>query len=138
MNRNDFQQLADIRVKEAKVLLDNQCFDGAYYLLGYAVECALKSCISKQFKEHDFPDLQTVRDCYTHSFPKLLRVAALEQNMQNDWRTLPKLQSNWITVTEWSEQARYQHNITQVTAQELYDAVTENQTGVLSWLKNFM
>ncbi|HEC83818.1 MAG: DNA-binding protein [Candidatus Parabeggiatoa sp. nov. 2] len=138
MNRNDFQQLADIRVKEAKVLLDNQCFDGAYYLLGYAVECALKSCISKQFKEPDFPDLQTVRDCYTHSFPKLLRVAALEQNMQNDWRTLPKLQSNWITVTEWSEQARYQHNITQVTAQELYDAVTENQTGVLSWLKNFM
>ena len=37
MNRNDFQQLAEIRVKEAKVLLDNQCFDGAYYLLGYAV-----------------------------------------------------------------------------------------------------
>ena len=138
MNRNDFQQLAEIRVKEAKILIDNQCFDGAYYLLGYAVECALKSCISKQFKEHDFPDLQTVRDCYTHSFPKLLRVAALEQNMQNDWRTFPKLQSNWITVTECSEQARYQHNITQVMAQELYDAVTENQTGVLSWLKNFM
>jgi hypothetical protein len=138
MNRNDFQQLADIRVKEAKILIDNQCFDGAYYLLGYAVECALKSCISKQFKEHDFPDLQTVRDCYTHSFPKLLRVAALEQNMQNDWRAFPKLQSNWITVTEWSEQVRYQHNITQVMAQELYDAVTENQTGVLSWLKNFM
>ena len=138
MNRNDFQQLADIRVKEAKVLLDNQCFDGAYYLLGYAVECALKSCISKQFKEHDFPDLQTVRDCYTHSFPKLLRVAALEQNMQNDWGNLPKLQSNWIIVTEWSEQVRYQHNITQIAAQELYDAVTENQTGVLSWLKNFM
>ena len=138
MNRNDFQRLAEIRVKEAKILLDNQCFEGAYYLLGYAVECALKSCISKQFKEHDFPDLQTVRDCYTHSFPKLLRVAALEQNMQNDWRTLPKLQSNWITVIEWSEQARYQHNITQVAAQELHEAVTENQTGVLSWLKNFM
>ncbi len=33
MNRNDFQQLVDIRLKEAKVLLDNQCFDGAYYLL---------------------------------------------------------------------------------------------------------
>ena len=138
MNRNDFQQLADIRVKEAKVLLDNQCFDGAYYLLGYAVECALKSCISKQFKEHDFPELQTVRDSYTHSLQKLLRVAVLEQNMQNDWQTHPRLHSNWAIVTRWSEQARYQHHITQATVQALYDAVTENQTGVLSWLKNFM
>jgi len=138
MNQNDFQQLADIRVKEAKIFLDNQYFDGAYSLLGYVVECALKSCISKQFKEQDFPYHQTIIDFNTHSFPKLLRIAALEQNMQNDWQILPKLQSNWITVTEWSEQARYQHNITQVMAQELYDAVTENQTGVLSWLKNFM
>jgi len=138
MNRNDFQKLADIRVKEAKVLLDNQCFDGAYYLLGYAVECALKSCISKQFKEHDFPDLQTVRDSYTHSLQKLLRVAVLEQNMQNDWQTYPRLLLNWRLVTKWSEQYRYQHSITQFAAQELYDAVTENQTGVLSWLKNFM
>jgi HEPN domain-containing protein len=138
MNRNDFQQLADIRAKEAKVLLDNQCFDGAYYLLGYAVECALKSCISKQFKEHDFPDLQTVRDSYTHSLQKLLRVAVLEQNMQNDWQTQPRLQSNWAIVTRWSEQTRYQHHITQATAQALYEAVIENQTGVLSWLKKFM
>jgi len=138
MNRNDFQQLADIRAKEAKVLLDNQCFDGAYYLLGYAVECALKSCISKQFKEHDFPELQTVRDSYTHSLQKLLRVAVLEQNMQNDWQTQSRLQSNWAIVTRWSEQTRYQHHITQATAQVLYEAVTENQTGVLSWLKKFM
>jgi hypothetical protein len=138
MNRNDFQQLADIRVKEAKILLDNQCFDGAYYLLGYAVECALKSCISKQFKEHDFPDLQTVRDSYTHNLEKLLVVAGLKQNLYDQWQIMPKLRTNWLIVTTWSEQARYQHNITQLTAQDLYDAVTENQTGVLSWLKNFM
>lgn len=138
MNRNDFQQLVDIRVKEAKILLDNQCFDGVYYLLGYAVECALKSCISKQFKEHDFPDLQTVRDSYTHNLDKLLVVAGLKQNLYNQWQTMPKLRTNWLIVTTWSEQARYQHNITEITAQDFYNAVTETQTGVLSWLKNFM
>ncbi|RKZ41373.1 MAG: DNA-binding protein [Gammaproteobacteria bacterium] len=138
MNRNDFQQLADIRAKEAKVLLDNQCFDGAYYLLGYAVECALKSCISKQFKEHDFPELQTVRDSYTHSLDKLLVVAGLKQHLYNQWQTMPKLRTNWLIVTTWSEQARYQHHFTQLTTQDFYNAVTENQTGVLSWLKNFM
>ncbi len=138
MNRNDFQQLVDIRVKEAKVLINNQCFDGAYYLLGYAVECALKSCISKQFKEHDFPELQIVRDSYTHNFSKLLRVAVLEQKLQNDWQNNSRLHSNWAIVTRWSEQVRYQHSVTQSTAQALYDAVTEDQSGVLTWLKNFM
>jgi len=39
MNRVDLQKLSRIRVKEAKVLLDNGYFNGAYYLLGYSVEC---------------------------------------------------------------------------------------------------
>jgi len=138
MNRNDFQQLADIRVFDAKVLLDNQCFDGAYYLLGYAVECALKSCISKQFKEHDFPELQTVKDSYTHNFPKLLVIAGLKQQLYDDGQTNSKLLKNWILVINWSEQYRYRHSMTQPTVQDFYNAVTDNQTGVLTWLKNFM
>ncbi|HIE02211.1 MAG TPA: DNA-binding protein [Thiotrichaceae bacterium] len=138
MNRNDFQQLADIRVKEAKVLLDNQCFDGAYYLLGYAVECALKSSISKQFKEHYFPNLQTVKDSYTHNLHKLLVIAGLKQQLYNDGQAKPQLLSNWMLITNWSEQFRYQHSMTQPTAQDFYNAVTDNQTGVLTWLKNFM
>jgi len=47
MNRNDFQQLADVRIDEAVVLLDQGKYDGAYYLAGYAVECSLKACIAK-------------------------------------------------------------------------------------------
>jgi len=138
MNRNDFQKLADIRVKEAKVLLDNQCFDGAYYLLGYAVECALKSGISKQFKEHDFPELQTVRDSYTHRLDKLLVVAGLKQQLYNDGQTKAQLLENWMLVTNWSEQYRYRHSMTQSNVQDFYNAVTDNQAGVLTWLKNFM
>lgn len=45
MNRVDFRQLAGLRIAEAKVLLDNNLYAGAYYLAGYAVECALKACI---------------------------------------------------------------------------------------------
>lgn len=40
MNRSDFQQLPEIRLRESQALLDASCFDGAYYLAGYAVECA--------------------------------------------------------------------------------------------------
>jgi HEPN domain-containing protein len=48
MNRSDFHRLTEIRIKEAKVLLDRKCYEGAYYLAGYAVECALKACIAKE------------------------------------------------------------------------------------------
>ena len=45
MNRLEFQQLAEVRVREAEALLAVGLWDGAYYLAGYAVECALKACI---------------------------------------------------------------------------------------------
>jgi hypothetical protein len=34
MNRNDLRRLSRIRLKEARVLLEAGCFDGAYYLCG--------------------------------------------------------------------------------------------------------
>ena len=33
MHRTDFQQLADVRIAEAKLLLDNGMYDGAYGVL---------------------------------------------------------------------------------------------------------
>ena len=79
MNRFDFQELAELRVKEAEALLSQNYFDGAYYLLGYAVECAFKACIAKTTKEYDFPpDRKTVEAVYQHDPSKLLKASGLE------------------------------------------------------------
>jgi len=43
MNRVDLQQLAELRLKESKALFAAGFPEGAYYLAGYAVECALKA-----------------------------------------------------------------------------------------------
>ena len=56
MNRSDFQKLTELRITEARVLLESKCYEGTYYLIGYAVEFALKACIAKQTREYDFPD----------------------------------------------------------------------------------
>jgi hypothetical protein len=56
MNKSELENLAAIRVKEAGILLTADCYQGAYYLAGYALECTLKACIAKQVKEFDFPD----------------------------------------------------------------------------------
>jgi HEPN domain-containing protein len=42
MDRYEFQELAKVRLKEANALLAAGLYDGAYYLAGYAAECALE------------------------------------------------------------------------------------------------
>jgi hypothetical protein len=43
MNRSDFQQLAELRLRESRSLLAAGFPEGAYYLAGYSVECAFKA-----------------------------------------------------------------------------------------------
>lgn len=71
-SRSDFQWLAKTRIREAKALLDQGLFDGAYYLAGYAVECALKACIVKKIKRSELPDKKFIQDVYTHKLGRLL------------------------------------------------------------------
>jgi hypothetical protein len=40
VDRKGLQELSKVRLKEATALLELGLFDGAYYLAGYAVECA--------------------------------------------------------------------------------------------------
>ena len=84
MNRADFQRLAELRLKEANALLAAELPDGAYYLAGYAVECALKACIAKRTHEYDFPEKKLVNDSHTHDIKILLRLAGLSDQLKID------------------------------------------------------
>jgi len=76
MNRGELQILAEARVSDAEVLLQGMRWGAAYYLLGYAVECALKACAAKQFREHEVPEKTVVNDFYTHGLDRLLNISA--------------------------------------------------------------
>jgi hypothetical protein len=66
--RRDFKALADLRAEEAGILLAERKTQGAYYLAGYAVECALKACIAKKTKRFEFPPKKAyVEKAYSHS-----------------------------------------------------------------------
>ena len=86
MTRKDLQKLLSIRLGEAKLLLAANAPDGAYYLAGYAIECALKACVAKTTKRHDFPDKQRASDSYTHNAKRLVVVAGLESALECDNR----------------------------------------------------
>ena len=50
-DQSTFRQLAEQRLAEAELLLANGFWSGAYYLAGYALECALKAKIASSFRE---------------------------------------------------------------------------------------
>jgi HEPN domain-containing protein len=88
MNRREFQNFATTRLREAKLLLSANAPDGAYYLAGYAVECALKACIAKSTQRHDFPDKVRANRSHTHNVRELINVAGLKDDLESGCETI--------------------------------------------------
>src|SRR5207237_3173426 len=83
-SRADFEKLMLLRMKEAKLLLDQKDWDGAYYLAGYAVEFALKiRIISQLMKSDSFPDKKLAENFYKHELTLLRKLAGLDDEMDN-------------------------------------------------------
>jgi len=126
--------MADIRIAEAQSLFAAGFFDGAYYLAGYSVECALKACIARLTNQHDFPDKEFAQACYTHVIEKLVRAAGLTAQRDADAPAGSELADNWGIVKDWTESSRYKRN-TESKAKDLIEAVTNAANGVLPWIK---
>ena len=136
MNRRDFQVLAELRLEEAKLLLEAKKYAGAYYLAGYAVECALKACICKRTRRHDYPDKDFANKVYTHKLDPLMIHAGLQKQFDQAREASPELDANWSIARDWDEKARYQHKRKKAEAQAHYDAIADPANGVLSWIKS--
>ena len=131
--RRDFQRLAELRAREAATLAKASNQHGAYYLGGFAIECALKACIAKQTKRHEFPvDKQYAGRVYTHDLGELLKLARLDAQPDKDIRTKPQLATNWGIVKGWKVDSRYE--TTGLNGKDMVAAVNSSD-GVLEWIR---
>lgn len=138
MNRADLQRLAELRIHEAKILIDAASYSGALYLAGYSIECALKACIAKETRQHDFPDKpEQIRQIYSHNLSQLLSLAKLRDQLEADMKSNKDLRAYWNRVVDWKEEKRYELGLTEQEAKDFYEAIAEPVNGVLSWLKNW-
>jgi len=124
-----------MRLQEARALRRAGLHAGAYYLAGYAIECALKACIAKMTVRHAFPDKAFMNKIYTHDLEALVKLANLEQALLNDCKQQKPLELNWQIVRDWTEEARYRPVISAIVARDMTSACVSQQHGILSWVR---
>ncbi len=139
MNPAQLQRLAQLRIDDAQALLSAGRWAAAYYLTGYAVECALKSCVlrylndtGKIFEDADY--LKRLSGCWTHDFTKLVNLAGMDAEFGNARKANATLNDYWLLAVNWSETSRYWET-TEDDARKVFEAVTHDPNGVLTWIR---
>jgi HEPN domain-containing protein len=140
MNRRSFQKLVGARLLDSKALLKAKRYDAAYYVAGYAIECALKACIAKRTRLYDFPPKDT-RDFYSHEMEKLLKLAGIEKSFQQERGNDAILAQHWDIVKDWKPgDRRYDLRGAKEAAnaaKALLSAIEDRQHGVLQCLSKY-
>lgn len=137
MTRADWQQIAEERLLAADALLAAHMWPSVYYLAGYAVECGLKSCILARVAtapEVIFLEKRFSEKCWTHEIEELVKLAGLEATRATDIGGNPALGANWLLAGNWNEKSRYQMK-SQGEAEDLYNAIADNVSGVMQWIR---
>jgi hypothetical protein len=65
-----------------------------------------------------------------------MSIAELRDGLEAARAADKSLGLNWEIVRDWSEEDRYNLNISKEDALELYSAITMRQTGSMAWLRN--
>jgi hypothetical protein len=134
--------MAEERIKDARALIRGKRRAFAYYVAGYSVECALKSCVLSRMIHSGlvFRDDWKNLDCRVHNINTLIDRADLRHELNNRFQASggsgASFASNWTTVLLWKETSRYESK-TEVEAKDLVAAISDKPDGVLRWLKNY-
>ena len=134
--RKDLQELARIRLREARALLSAGMWDGAYYLAGYAAECALKACIAKMVRRYDFPDRTLANESWKHDLEALVKTAGLFPQLRAAIAADPLFERYWGVAKDWKETSRYERR-THREAEDLIRAISDPRHGVLRWIRQY-
>jgi len=142
MNQAELRQLVNERILDADALIAGKRWAFAYYVAGYAVECALKASVLARMiiTGGVFEDRKFAADCWTHDLGQLIKLAGLQSELDNRLAASAAagdaFVANWGIVTQWKETVRYELR-TEQEATDFYNAITSKPDGVLPWLQNY-
>jgi hypothetical protein len=135
MTRNDLQELARLRLREAQTLYKADLFDGCVYLAGYAVELALKARICRLLRVKEYPSKGDLGKAFkVHNLDHLKVLAGLSNEIEMSRNK--DLFDNWSKAVEWNPEQRYDvpGKYAAGRAKVTLDALTDKPNGVFTWL----
>ncbi|ETR67786.1 MAG: hypothetical protein OMM_11210 [Candidatus Magnetoglobus multicellularis str. Araruama] len=105
LQKDQLQELSQLKLKDAKTLLTNNSYDSSFYLCGYAIELALKAriCITLQWDGYPSTrkEFQNFNSFKTHDLEILLRLSGIEKKIVMDYIL------EWSEVINWNPEIRY-------------------------------
>ena len=114
----DLRSVAEARLRDAQVLLQEGRYDGAAYLAGYAVEIAIKARICQTLGWTGFPESRREFEGYasfkTHDLAVLLHLSGQESAI------LERYKEEWDRIVAWTPEERYSSvgSVEELTAHE--------------------
>jgi len=135
MNRAEFKNLALTRLDDSRVLVKSRRYSAAYYVAGYAIECALKACLAKKTQLYQFPPKpeEVKKRYYTHNLQILAEESGILQEIQ---KGQAKLREYWTAIKDWTEESRYDRGVAP-RAKDLLKAIEDPGDGVLECIKRY-
>jgi HEPN domain-containing protein len=148
----NIQQIAYLRIAEARVLYANGMYDGAFYLAGYSVELMLKAKICERFcmpnlLDEDCKEVNCIegindirRVVKTHNLITLLIISGLKCKYEGEMALNPVFTTMMeLVFRKWSESARY--NLVGTAQREDVEKIIallggdNNFNGLLLWIE---
>lgn len=142
-DRKKFRRICKKRLKTANILIENGDYEGAIYMLGFALECALKAATCKTLNIEKYP--QNTREkkvdafFMTHRFDRLKLVAGLStifganSGNQDSFRNWSEFTQEYLG--EWTSM-RYEETLwSEEKARGLYNNLIEKDNGIISIIK---
>jgi len=145
--------LANAKLKVAEFLLQNNFFDDAYYLGGYAFELLLKAKICKTLAIADFFDFDNLKsrklptakskagekeNLYkpfkVHDYEQLLILSGLYTEFENKISNDLIFSADWSVVSKWDESLRYKTGNNQKDAQSFINSIKN----MMRWLTQYL
>lgn len=141
----EIKKLAELRLEEAQILLDNGKTNGAFYLLGYTIELYLKYKICKLLNiDNLFDESCVLRKKYfegrnpffSHDLNTLLVFSGLKLKF-DEAKSQDKIlfKTTSLLVDVWSEKSRYDIQPKKEEDVKASIELLKNENGLLSWIQ---
>jgi len=149
-NPEEILNLAEQRLKEAEILLENDMSDGAFYLAGYSVELTLKAklcerfCVPTLFKSNKELGIQTPeissnikKMVQTHNLNELILVCGLHYKLLDFKQSSVVANKNVdLIFKKWKVDIRYKNTGLSKNKVKQIINFLKNNKGILQWIKD--